>query len=115
MKRLGWLLAAVLLVATACAPRVWYKPGATSSQRDRDLKACRYEALARFTEQTPPLSAFRVYVDVPYGTPYELAVRVEEAAEDAVESEYESYKNAFVRSYVADCMEAKGYTLVEER
>jgi hypothetical protein len=106
---------ALLVLLAACAPRVWYKPGATSTQRDRDLEACRYEALARFTESTPPLSEFRVYVDVPYGTPYELARRVEDAAENAVESEYQDYKSAFVRAYVNDCMEAKGYVLVEER
>ncbi len=117
MKRV-WpavLLALLVLLLAACTPRVWYKPGATSTQRDRDLEACRYEALARFADETPPLAAFRVYVDVPYGTPYELAQRLREAAERAVQSEYRDYKDAFVSAYVEDCMTEKGYVLVEER
>ncbi|WP_456445691.1 hypothetical protein [Oceanithermus sp.] len=115
MKRTALLLLALLVLLAACAPRVWYKPGATSSQRDRDLEACRYEAQARFAEAVPPLGAFRVYVDVPFGTPYELERRVEDAADDAVRDAYRDYENAFVRAYVNDCMEAKGYALVEER
>ncbi|WP_293180967.1 hypothetical protein [Oceanithermus sp.] len=117
MKR-AWsaaLLALLVLLLAACTPRVWYKPGATSTQRDRDLESCRYEALARFAAEVPPLSAFHVYVDVPYGTPYELAQRVRETAERAVRSEYQDYKDAFVSAYVADCMTEKGYVLVEER
>ncbi len=115
MKRLVVLLALVLMLLAACAPRVWYRPGATTSMRDRDLEACRYEALARFTEQTPPLSSFRVYVDVPYGTPFELAHRVENAAEEAVRREYEDYQSEFVGGYIHDCMIRKGYVLVEEK
>ncbi|WP_456414257.1 hypothetical protein [Oceanithermus profundus] len=115
MKRTGWLLLALLVLLAACAPRVWYKPGATSTQRDRDLELCRYEAQARFAEAVPPLGAFRAYVDVPFGTPFELERRVEEAAQDAVRDAYEDYRNAFVRGYVSNCMEAKGYVLVEER
>ncbi len=115
MRRTALFFLALLVLLASCTPRVWYKPGATSAQRDRDAKACRYEALARFTESTPPLAAFRAYVDVPYGTPYELADRVQEAAEDAVRNAYEDYESAFVHRYVSDCMGAKGYTLVERR
>lgn len=115
MKRTALLLLALLVLLAACAPRVWYKPGATSTQRDRDLEACHYEAQARFAGAVPPLGAFRVYVDVPFGTPYELERRVEDATEKAMRDAYEDYRSAFVRDYVNDCMEAKGYVLVEER
>ncbi|WP_457629445.1 hypothetical protein [Oceanithermus sp.] len=54
-------------------------------------------------------------MDAPYGTPYELAQRLREAAERAVQSEYRDYKDAFVSAYVEDCMTEKGYMLVEER
>ena len=115
MKRATLLLLALLVLLTACTPRVWYKPGATRTQRDRDLEDCRYQARASFVQSTPPLSAFRVYVDVPFGTPYELERRVEEAADDAVRDAYRNYESTFVRDYVNDCMKAKGYVLVEER
>ncbi|WP_287372265.1 hypothetical protein [Oceanithermus sp.] len=115
MKRTGLLFLALLTLLVSCAPRVWYKPGATSSERDRDLEVCRYQAQARFAEAVPPLAAFRVYVDVPFGTPYELERRVEEAADDAVRDAYEDYRDTFIRGFVTDCMEAKGYVLVEER
>ncbi len=114
MKKFGPILLALILLLSACAPRVWYRPGATSTQRERDLKACRYSALATFTEATPPLSEFHVYVDVPYETPPELARRVEDAAKDAVADAYADYRNTFVRSYINDCMKAKGYTLVKQ-
>lgn len=115
MRRTTLLFSALLILLAACTPRVWYKPGATSTQRDRDLQACRYEAEARFAETTPPVDAFRVYVDVPYGTPYELEREVEEAAHSAVQSAYQNYENAFVHDYVTDCMHAKGYVLVKQR
>jgi len=114
MKKLLLFLSLVLLLV-ACAPRVWYKPGATSSLRDRDLQACRYEANARFVESTPPLAAFRVYVDIPWGTPAELASRVRSAADEAVRDAYEDYRGEFISSYVHDCMVRKGYVLVEQK
>ncbi|WP_457636592.1 lipoprotein [Oceanithermus sp.] len=113
MKKVLVLLVLALVLA-ACAPRVWYKPGATSAMRDRDLQSCRYQAEMVFGQRTPPLSEFRVYVDVPYGTPLELARRVQDAAEEAVRREYEDYRSEFVNGFVHDCMTRKGYVLVEE-
>ena len=114
MKKLTVLLALVLLVLAACTPRVWYKPGATSDQRDRDLRACRYEAQARFAELAPPLSAFNVCVEAPWGTPAELELRIRDAAEEAVRREYDDYRSSFINNYVHDCMTRKGYSLVEK-
>ncbi len=114
MKRLTlavFLLAALL---ASCAPRVWYRPGATSSQRDRDLESCRYQARARFVESTPALQEFHVYLDFPIGTPYLLQERLRRAAENAVESEYESYRSEFESEFVRACMKKKGYSLVKE-
>ncbi len=115
MKKAFLLIAALALLLASCAPRVWYKPGATSSRRDRDLEACRYEARARFAELTPPLGEFRVYVEIPWDTPRELAVRVRDAAEEAVRREYEDYRDEFTSRYVHDCMTRKGYVLVEQK
>ena len=115
MKKIVVLLFVLLIALMACAPRVWYKPGATSSQRDLDLRACRYEAEARFAEQVPPLSGFRICVDVPWGTPQELELEVRDVAGEAVRRQYEDYHSDFVSSYIHDCMIRKGYLLVEEK
>ena len=114
MKKIAILLLAVVFALAACAPRVWYRPGATSSRRDADLRACRYEGEQLFSQQTPPLTAFRVYVDVPWGTPGELALRVRQAADDAVREAYEDYQREFLSGFVHDCMKRKGYVLVKQ-
>jgi len=114
MKRLVWLLMAALLLLTACTPRVWYRPGATSEMRDRDLRLCRYQAEQAFAAQTPPLREFRVYVDVPLDAPAELALSVRQAAEEGVRRAYWNYRDGFIDDYVDRCMRRKGYVLVEQ-
>jgi len=113
MKR-AVILFVALLVLAACTPRVWYKPGATSDRRDRDLRVCHHEAQARFAELAPPLSAFRVCVEAPWGTPADLELRIRDAAEEAVQREYDDYRSGFINDYVHDCMIRKGYLLVEK-
>jgi len=97
------LLVAGTILLTACAETEWVRPGMTAEARARDVSDCRHQVSFQASRNEPSRSV----VGLTSGSESDRR-----AAEHLRQSE-ENRRSQRERTLVADCMEQRGYQLVE--